>query len=77
MRGKRGLVSLLDHIEGVGPKRRKALWLHFKNMEEIKQANVEALTAVPGMNKKVAENIYNFFRLGLDERKKRVGISKS
>lgn len=77
LRGKRGLVSLLDHIEGVGPKRRKALWLHFKNMEEIKQANVEALTAVPGMNKKVAENIYNFFRLGLDERKKRVGISKS
>ena len=32
LRGKRNLVSILDHIEGIGPKRRKALWGAFKNL---------------------------------------------
>ena len=70
LRGKRSLVSILDHIEGIGPKRRKALWGAFKTLDEMKQASVEDLAAVPGMTKQSAENVYYFFRLGTDEKRK-------
>lgn len=70
LRGKRNLVSILDHIEGIGPKRRKALWGAFKNLEAMKSATVEELAAVPGMTRQAAENVYYFFRLGTDEKRK-------
>lgn len=70
LRGKRNLVSILDHIEGIGPKRRKALWGAFKNLEAMKAATVEELAAVPGMTRQAAENVYYFFRLGTDEKRK-------
>ncbi|MCH4167451.1 MAG: excinuclease ABC subunit UvrC [Megasphaera sp.] len=70
LRGKRSLVSILDHVEGIGPKRRKALWQAFKTLEDMKQASVDELTAVPGMTKQAAENVYYFFRLGTDEKRK-------
>ncbi|MDD2481178.1 MAG: excinuclease ABC subunit UvrC [Lutispora sp.] len=61
LRQKKVAKSILDEIEGIGPGRKKALFKHFKGIDEIKKANLEELTAVKGMNKKVAENIYNFF----------------
>lgn len=70
LRGKRNLVSILDHIEGIGPKRRKALWGAFKNLDAMKAATVEELAAVPGMSRQAAENVYYFFRLGTDEKRK-------
>ena len=70
LRGKRSLVSVLDHVEGIGPKRRKALWTAFKTLADMKAASVEELAAVPGMNRRAAENIYDFFRLGSDEKRK-------
>lgn len=70
LRGKRSLVSILDHIEGIGPKRRKALWQAFKTLEDMKQADIDALAAVPGMTRQAAENVYYFFRLGTDEKRK-------
>lgn len=70
LRGKRSLVSILDHIDGIGPKRRKALWKAFKTLQDMKKASVEELAAVPGMNKKAAENVYNFFQLDTDEKRK-------
>lgn len=70
LRGKRNLVSILDHIEGIGPKRRKALWGAFKNLDAMKAATVEELAAVPGMTRQAAENVYYFFRLGTDEKRK-------
>ena len=70
LRGKRNLVSILDHIEGIGPKRRKALWGAFKNLDAMKAATVEELAAVPGMTRQTAENVYYFFRLGTDEKRK-------
>lgn len=60
LRGKRNLVSILDHIEGIGPKRRKALWGAFKNLDAMKAATVEELAAVPGMTRQAAENVYYF-----------------
>ncbi len=61
LRGKRNLVSVLDHIVGIGPKRRKVLWSHFGNLGKIKAATVEELAAVPGMNRPSAEAVFNFF----------------
>ena len=72
LRGKRNLVSILDHIEGVGPKRRQALWQHFGSLEAMKAAKTEELAAVAGMNKAVAQKIYDFFRMDLNAKKETI-----
>ena len=56
------MKSVLDDIPGVGPARRKALMRHFKSIDEIKAATVEEMAAIPELNVKAAEEIYNFFR---------------
>ena len=61
LRGKRNLVSVLDHVEGIGPTRRKALWAHFGTLDKIKAATVEELAAVKGMNRSAAQAVFNFF----------------
>lgn len=70
LRGKRNLVSVLDHVEGIGPKRRQELWKHFKTLDAMKAASVEELTQVESMNQAAAETLYNFFRLDLVEKNK-------
>ena len=59
--GNSNLVSVLDHIAGIGPKRRKALWNHFGTITKIKAASVEELAAVDGMTLPAAEAVKNFF----------------
>lgn len=66
LRDKSLTKSILDEIDGVGEKRKKSLLNHFKDVENIKKASFEEILEVDGMNKKVAENIYNFFG-GVDE----------
>lgn len=61
LRGKNQVHSILDDIEGVGPTRRKALMKYFKGIEEVRNAEVSELAAIPGMNIKVAESVYAFF----------------
>lgn len=62
LRSKRNMVSVLDHIPGIGEKRRKALWQEFGSLAKIKQAAVEELAAAPGMTQPAAEAVYAFFR---------------
>lgn len=62
LRGKRNLVSVLDHVEGIGPKRRKILLDGFGTLEKIKKATVEEMAQLDGMNKPAAEAVYNFFQ---------------
>jgi len=69
LRSKSQVKSVLDDIPGVGPARRKALMRHFKSISEIKTATVEELLEIPELNKKAAEDIYNFFH------KKEEGVS--
>lgn len=69
LRGKRNLVSVLDHVEGIGSKRRQELWKAFKTLDEMKAASVEELAAVESMNYAVAQKLYDFFRLELSEKK--------
>lgn len=62
LRNKALTKSILDDIQGIGEKRKKALLSHFKDVEAIKKATFEELLEVEGMNKSIAENVYNFFR---------------
>lgn len=61
LRSKRNMVSILDHIDGIGPKRRKILWDHFAKLDNIKKATVDEMAAVKGMNKPAAQAVFNFF----------------
>ena len=68
LRGKRNLVSVLDHVESIGPKRRQELWKAFKTLDAMRAASVEELAAVEGMNHASAQTLYDFFRLDLPEK---------
>jgi len=59
LRGKVQIKSVLDDIQGVGPARRKALMMHFRSIETIKEASVETLETVVPMQ--VAKKIHDFF----------------
>ena len=56
-RSKLGLASQLDSIPEIGPTRRKALLKHFGSMDKIKEASIEELMAVKGMNETAAKNV--------------------
>ncbi len=56
-RTKQGMASALDSIPGVGPARRKSLLKHFGSVDKIRSANVDELTAVPGITQAVADSI--------------------
>ncbi len=58
---KRSLVSVLDHIEGVGERRRQELLKAFGSVENIKKATPEELAQVTAMNRRVAQAVYDFF----------------
>ena len=62
LRSKSQVKSVLDDIPGIGEVRRKALMRHFKSIEDIKNAEVEELLQVDGINHPQAETIYTFFR---------------
>jgi excinuclease ABC subunit C len=50
--------SLLDHLRGVGPVRRRALLNHFGSVERILAASQEELEGVPGLPEKTARAVY-------------------
>lgn len=54
--------TVLDTIPGIGPKRRRNLLQAFKTIPAIQEAGVEELAQIPGMNRKAAQNVYDFFR---------------
>jgi len=56
-RGKTGLASRLDQIEGIGPVRRKALLKEFGSIEGILSAKPEDLTRIKGITITKAEFI--------------------
>ena len=57
-RGKARKRSTLEDIEGVGPKRRKALINFFGGLQEINNASADELAKVPGISKTLADEIY-------------------
>ena len=61
-RTKRMKNSVLDGIEGVGPKRRSELLKAFKSVKKIRQASLAELEQV--VDKRTARAVYDFFRTG-------------
>lgn len=60
-RAKSMVKSSLDEIEGIGSKRKKDLLNYFGSVAAIKDASIEDIAKIGGINKKTAENIYNYF----------------
>lgn len=57
IRGQRIRDSVLDEIEGVGPKRKAQLLAHFGSVERLRSATEQDIAAVPGMGKIFARQI--------------------
>ena len=57
-RGKAALQSVLDHIPGIGIRRKKTLLQQFGSIKKIRAASVDELNALPGMNRKSAEAVH-------------------
>lgn len=65
---KRNLVSVLDHLEGMGPKRRAALWKRFGSLDAMREASIDDLAAVESMNRVVAERVHTFLQGDLQKK---------
>ena len=63
LRNEKQVHSILDDIEGIGPKRRRMLMQHFGDIEKIRNAEVDELLEIPEMTIKAAENVYAFFHM--------------
>jgi excinuclease ABC subunit C len=57
-RDKKRKESSLEQIDGVGPKRRRALLRHFDGLARIESAASEELAKVEGISRKLADHIY-------------------
>ena len=55
------ITSELDNIKGVGEKRRNALLTMFESIDKIKEATVDELENADGMDRKSAQNVYDYF----------------
>jgi excinuclease ABC subunit C len=56
-REKYVISSVLDRVEFIGPKRKKALFDRFETIENIKNASIDELTKVKGITPKIARAI--------------------
>jgi len=59
LRKKRTVHSELDDIPGIGEKRRKALLKAFGSVAGIRDASIDEIARVDGMNQKAAETLLN------------------
>lgn len=62
-RGKARTRSVLEEIDGLGPKRRQQLLRQFGGMQEVARAGVDDLASVPGISKLLAQKIYDAFHM--------------
>ena len=61
-RAKANMKNPLDDIDGIGPKRKKALLVHFGSGKAVARANLVDLKAVNGVSDSMAETIYKHFQ---------------
>lgn len=61
LRSKSALYSVLDTIDGIGEKRKRALFDKFISIDAIKAAGVDELAATDTMNTAAAKKVYDFF----------------
>ena len=62
LKSKKALLkSPLDEIVGIGANRKKSLLEEFGSAKAVGSASLEDLLKVDGINKSIADNIFNFF----------------
>lgn len=62
LRDKAMTVSILDEVEGIGPRRKKDIMKHFGSMKRLREASVEEIAAVRGVSEDVARALYDTLR---------------
>lgn len=60
LRKKRYIKSALDEIDGIGPKKKKALLKKFGSVKKIMEADIEQISSVEGVNIVLAEKIKDY-----------------
>lgn len=61
LRSKKITESSLDNIPGIGQNRKKYILKELGSIDKVKEASIDQLANIKSMNKKVAENIYNYY----------------
>jgi len=57
-RAKKRQKSVLEEVQGLGPKRRKSLLTHFGGLQALGEAGSGDIAAVPGISQSLAEAVY-------------------
>ena len=63
LRDKAMTVSVLDDVEGVGPKRKRALMRHFGSLKRLRAATEEEIAATPGIPAEVAHAVFETLKV--------------
>lgn len=61
LRSKKITESSLDNIPGIGQNRKKYILKELGSIDKVKEASINQLANIKSMNKKVAENVYNYY----------------
>lgn len=70
LRGKGMTTSILDEVEGIGPKRKRALLRSFHSFKKLREASIDDIKASHTVPDDVAEELYDVLQLYNDQRKK-------
>ena len=62
LRTKAQSVSILDEVEGVGPKRKRAIMRHFGSFKRLRAASAADIAQVKGVPEAVAEDVWRTLR---------------
>ena len=57
LRSKGMTQSILDGIAGVGPKRKRIIWNHFKSVKRLLVASEEEIAALKGITPEIAREV--------------------
>lgn len=57
-RAKKRVQSDIQEMQGIGPKRRRELLIHFGSLKNMKSAPIEEIAKVSGISQTLAEKIY-------------------
>ena len=59
-RSKGTVISALDGVQGIGPKRRRMLLRRFGSVKGVREAAIDEIAAVPGMTLRLARRLKEY-----------------
>jgi excinuclease ABC subunit C len=75
LRAKEGMISILEEIPGIGPKKRRALLRVLGSLRAVQAASEDALRAVPGISGRDATNLVRFFQFETEVESKSASVA--